>query len=333
MDNSRYDRQSVFSKIGADGQLTLSRSRVVVIGVGALGTVIASELARAGVGFLRLIDRDYAELTNLQRQTLFDEADAAQGAPKALAAAEHLKKINSGIEIEPVVADFNVTNAEKLIRDVDLVLDGSDNAAARYLINDACRKLGKPWVYGGAIGSTGAVMSFLPDGACFRCLFPAAQNSGESCATVGVLNSLTAIAASMQVTDALKILLKSPALDRRYREFDIWNNSIDAIEVAQNPDCPCCAEGRFEFLNAPFTNNSVSLCGRDAYQVAGNGAVDLDALAEKLRAVGTVRHGEYTLVFEGAAANFTLFPDGRAIIKNVKSAQSALSLYSEYIGA
>ncbi|MDR0905705.1 MAG: ThiF family adenylyltransferase [Oscillospiraceae bacterium] len=332
MDTSRYARQSVFGKIGIEGQATLASSRVAIVGVGALGTVGAELLARSGVGFLRLIDRDYVELTNLQRQTLFDEADARENSPKAIAAAEKLRKINSEIVIEPVVADFNSSNAERLIRDVDIVLDGSDNAAARYLINDACRKLGKPWVYGGAIGSVGAVMPFLPDGACFRCLFPNVRNSGESCATVGVLNSLTAIVASMQVTDALKILLKSDSLDSCYRTFDLWNNEFDAVEVLQDDDCACCAHGEYEYLNAPFSNNSVSLCGRDAYQVAGNGAVDLDALAEKLCAVGAVRHGEYTLVFESGDAGFTLFPDGRAIVKNAKTAAAALSVYNEYIG-
>ncbi|MDR0916977.1 MAG: ThiF family adenylyltransferase [Oscillospiraceae bacterium] len=330
-DLSRYARQSVFNKIGADGQRKLAQSRVAIVGMGALGTVAASELARAGVGFLRLIDRDYVELTNLQRQMLFDEADAADGTPKAIAAAEHLRKINSAIILEPVVSDFNARNAETLTRDVDVVIDGTDNAAARYLINDVCRKLAKPWVYGGALGSVGAVMTFLPDGACFRCLFPDAQSGGESCATVGVLNMLTGVVASLQAADTLKILLNSPSLDRRYRTFDLWNNVFDAIEVAQNPDCPCC-NGDYTHLNASAVDVPVSLCGRDAYQVAGRGAVDSDALAQRLRGIGNVKLNAFMLVFEGGGAGFTLFPDGRAIVKNVKSADAALSVYAEYIG-
>ncbi|MDR0818983.1 MAG: ThiF family adenylyltransferase [Oscillospiraceae bacterium] len=333
----RYARQSVFSKIGVEGQRTLAKSRVAIVGAGALGTVSAAELAGAGVGFLRLIDRDYVELTNLQRQTLFDEADAREGSPKAVAAAERLRKINSEIVIEPIVADFNAANAEKLTSDVDVVIDGSDNAAARYLLNDVCRKLGLPWVYGGALGSVGAAMSFMPDGPCFRCLFQHAQNGGESCATVGVLNMLTGIVGSLQAADALKILLKSPELDRRYRTFDIWNNEFDAIEVSQNLDCPCCGHGDFEFLNAPPSDNAVSLCGRDAYQVAGRRVADdninLTLLAEKLNPLGNVRLNSFMLVFESASVSFTLFPDGRAIVKNVKSAPAALSVYAEYIGA
>jgi adenylyltransferase/sulfurtransferase len=328
----RYVRQSIFRKIGIEGQRTLAASRVAIVGVGALGTVSASELARSGVGFLRLIDRDYVEITNLQRQTLFDEADASNGTPKAIAAASKLRKINSEIVIEPIVADFNSSNAEKLIRDIDIVLDGTDNAAARYLLNDVCVKLAKPWVYGGAIGSVGAVMPFLPGGTCFRCLFPNVQNSGESCATVGVLNSLTAIVASLQVTDALKILLNSDALDRSYRTFDIWNNSFDKVEIAQNPDCPCCGQKHFEFLNTP-PQGSVNLCGRDAYQINAERYVNLEKLADYLEKIGTVKLNKFMLVFEnGKFASFTLFPDGRAIVRNVKTADAALSVYNEYIG-
>ena len=236
--DDRYSRQIAFREIGEDGQKLISSARIAVVGIGALGSASANNLARAGAGCLRLIDGDTAEITNLQRQLLYTEADAAASVPKAVAAAEHLRAVNSGIEIEPRVERLSVENCSELLSGVDLVIDGTDNITARYIMNAHCRRLGIPWVYGAALGSTGAVFPVIPDGACFRCLFPEDNSTGESCVTNGVLASLTMIVSSLQVTQAMKILLGKPSSG--LITFDIWNNTCECIDIERDSDCPDC---------------------------------------------------------------------------------------------
>ena len=235
---NRYARQIAFREIGEVGQKKLQNVRIAIVGLGALGSASANNLARAGVGFLRLIDSDTADITNLQRQLLYTEADVAAQTPKAIAAARHLSEINSEVELEPRVTRLDTGNCTELLRGIDLVLDGTDNIETRFLINKACIDLGIPWVYGAALGSTGAVMPVVPDGACFRCLFPEDIGTGESCATHGVLGSLTMIVSSLQVTAAMKILLGRPGSGLIM--FDIWSNKIEQIEIERNPGCADC---------------------------------------------------------------------------------------------
>ena len=247
----RYSRQILFEKIGTKGQEKIIAARVVIIGIGALGTAMANNLCRAGVGCLRLIDRDHAELSNLQRQALFNEEDAAAGIPKAEAAYNHLSKINSEIRIEPVVAHVDSSNVEKLIKDADVVLDGTDNMETRFLINEACHKLKVPWVHGAVLGATGNCLTILPgDGPCFRCFMPEVPPPGSypTTATAGVLNMVTNIIASHESAEALKIITCSPEVNRQLFVLDVWNNAADYLSISKNPNCPVCGRGEYEML-------------------------------------------------------------------------------------
>jgi len=333
----RYSRQIAFDGIGEEGQAKLLSSRVAIIGLGATGTVAANNLCRAGVGFIRIIDRDYVELTNLQRQTLYDEEDVSSPVPKAAAAFNRLSKINSGITLEPVVTDVNATTIEALINDVDLVLDCSDNIEVRYLINEACDKSGKPWIYAGALAGEGLTMNIFPEEtACFRCLFPEAPPPGSypTCSTAGVVNSVTAIIASVESAEALKILTGSPKVRKSLFQIDVWNNSSNYIDVEKNPDCPVCGRHEYEALSGLAGTGAVSLCGRDAVQITPdtNTEIDFAAFAEKLSKAGDVKYGKFMLTFSDGSVEFSLFSDGRAVIKNVKDENAAKSIYSEYIG-
>ena len=249
--SERYSRQIAFEGIGEEGQAKLLRSRVAIIGLGALGTVAANNLCRAGVGFIRIIDRDHVELINLQRQTLYNEQDASSRLPKAEAAFSRLSKINSEITLEPVVADVNATNIESLIHDVDLVLDCTDNIETRCLINEACDKLRKPWIYAGVLAGEGLTMNVIPgETACFRCLFPDPPLPGSypTIVNVGVLNGVTAVIASVESTEAMKILLHSPEVRKNLFRIDVWNNISNYIDIEKNPDCPICGRHEYETL-------------------------------------------------------------------------------------
>jgi molybdopterin/thiamine biosynthesis adenylyltransferase len=253
MQLDRYVRQMTFPQIGEEGQRKLLSSSVAVIGIGGLGTHIADNLARAGVGHLRLVDRDRVELSNLQRQLLFDEADVADSLPKAEAAARKLAKINSQVEVEPLVVEVTRGNVEGIVRDVDLVLDGCDNFETRYLINDACLKHGIPWVYGGAVASYGMTMTIIPHQTpCLRCVFPDVPpaESVVTCATAGVLASIVSIIAALECSEALKLLTSHAQRSQGLIHVDIWENSFEVFSIQrQTEGCPACGQGRYEFLD------------------------------------------------------------------------------------
>src|SRR5438876_7302657 len=282
---SRYSKQELFRPIGREGQERLAKSRATIVGLGALGSVLANHLARAGVGFLRLVDRDFVELDNLQRQVLYDEEDVRANLPKAAAAAEKLRRVNSEVKLDPRISDVNFANAEELARDVDLLLDGTDNFETRFVLNDACVKLGKPWVYGGCVGSYGMAMAVLPgEGPCFACLVGGlpAPGSSPTCDTAGVLNTAVAVVASLQANEALKILLgKREALAGGLQTLDLWSNAFQLIKVPRSATCPTCVERKFPHLESN-PSAATSLCGRNAVQITPPPGSKLDlAEAEK----------------------------------------------------
>jgi len=303
--------------------------------------VLANSLVRAGVGHLRLIDRDFIETSNLQRQVLFDEHDVAEGLPKAEAAARKLAAINSSVHVEPVVTDIDRTNILDLVGDADVILDGSDNFEVRYLINDAAVKLGKPWVYGGCIGSHGQTMTILPGQTpCLRCVFEAAPAPGEAgtCETAGVLGPIVNIVASFQAAEAIKLLTgHQEHVNRELIYIDCWENTIRRIKVAPllgKVDCPCCGRRRFEWLEGEHGAHTTSLCGRNAVQVAHRSATKLDfeTMARHLETLGEVSYNRFLLRFQAEGHEFTVFPDGRAIIKGTSDVDRARTLYARYIG-
>jgi adenylyltransferase/sulfurtransferase len=343
MDTSleRYSRQMRFYGVGEAGQRKLLEARVTLCGCGALGTVLANVLVRAGVGFVRVVDRDFIETSNLQRQVLFDERDVTDNLPKAEAAARKLRAINSAITVEPVVTDIDRTNIVELCQDADLILDGTDNFEIRYLINDVAVKLGKPWVYGGCIGSHGQVMAILPGQTpCLRCVFEAAPAPGEAgtCETAGVLGPIVNIVASLQATEALKILTGNlEAVTRELVYLDIWENVQRRIKVAPllgKVDCPCCRQRRFEWLEGLHGAQTTSLCGRNAVQVSHRtpNRLNFEEMARNLRLMGEVSYNRFLLKFQVDSYEFTVFPDGRAIIKGTSDVERARTLYAKYVG-
>jgi molybdopterin-synthase adenylyltransferase len=336
---SRYSRQVLLPQIGAEGQERLLRSRIVVIGVGALGTALASGIVRAGAGYVRIVDRDFIEEHNLQRQTLFDEDDIAAHLPKAIAAANKLRRANHQVTVEPVVADVNPGNIEALISDCDLVLDGGDNFEVRMLVNDATLKHRLPWIYGAAIGMTGMTMPFVPgEGPCFRCMVSElpAPGSTDTCDTVGVLGTVPQVIAALQVTEALKLLTGNHQdLCRDLRIFDLWQGTTERCSLTKgDTPCPACDEGRYEFLEGRHGTTSALLCGRDAVQIKplGAQAPSFDTLATRLAPLGEVVHNPYLLRLRAEGYEITLFKDGRAIVKGTNDAGVARALYARYIG-
>ncbi|MBF6592745.1 MAG: ThiF family adenylyltransferase, partial [Ktedonobacterales bacterium] len=266
----RYARQIIFPGIGQEGQRTLGQARVLIVGCGALGSVLANNLARAGVGRLRLVDRDFVEGNNLQRQVLYEEEDVLRGLPKAVAAAARLGRINSHVEVEARASDVTAENIEALLAGVDLVLDGTDNFETRYLLNDACLKAGLPWIYSGVIAAHGVTMTVRPgETACLRCVFPEAALPGTTptCDTAGVLNGIVGVIAGIAATEALKLLMASEHLARGMLWVDLWENTFDRVELPRMPDCPACGRGEYDFLEAPLDESGTTLCGRNAVQV------------------------------------------------------------------
>jgi molybdopterin/thiamine biosynthesis adenylyltransferase len=337
--HDRYSRQTLFAGIGAEGQQRLSNSRVVIIGCGALGSAQAEALARAGVGNLRIVDRDFVEFSNLQRQTMFTESDAAERLPKAIACANHVREINSEIGIEPEIADVNHSNIERLIRNADVVLDGTDNFATRYLINDGCVKHGVNWIYGAAVGSYGVTMTIRPNQtACLRCVFPEAPPaaSAPTCDTAGVMMPIISVVAAVQVSEAFKLLtFQLESLHDSLMQFDVWRNEWRRISLGSPlPDCPTCGLKQFETLEADTSEFAAVLCGRHAVQVSPSGTVqvDLAALSRKLALAGEVRANDYLLRFRTGEYELTVFQDARSIIRGTDDIATARSLYSKYIG-
>ncbi len=334
----RYSRQTLFGPIGKEGQERLRASTVTIIGCGALGTVLANNLCRAGIGRMVIADRDYIEFNNLQRQILFDEEDIARGLPKAIAAAEKLRRINSDTTVEPLVEDINADGIETLVRNTDLVLDATDNFETRYLLNDVCIKYGRPWIYSGVIASYGVTMNIVPgDTPCLRCIFPEMPLPGTTptCDTAGVLNGIVGAISGVASTEALKILLKSEKMSRAMFWMDLWENTSERIELPRQENCPACGRHQYEFLDELGTGSSTSLCGRNAVQVR-NGRrgilLNLAELADRLRPVGEVRYNDFLLRFNVDSYELTVFPDARAIIKGTDDEQVARSVYARYIG-
>src|SRR6266700_3524854 len=338
----RYSRQMRFYGVGEAGQRKLLASHVTLCGCGALCTVLANALVRGGIGHLRLVDRDFIETQHLQRQVLFDEHDVAENLPKAEAAARKLGAINSEVFVEPVVTDIDRTNILELTKDADIILDGTDNFEIRYLINDISVKLGKPWVYGGSIGSHGQTMTIIPGQTpCLRCVFEAAPAPGEAgtCETAGVLAPIVSIIASFQVAECLKILTgQLETINRELVYIDVWENINRRIKIAPllgKVDCPCCQRKKFEWLEGDQGSQTTSLCGRNAVQVAHRVAAKLnfEEMASHLKLMGgDVSFNRFLLKFSAEGHEFTVFPDGRAIIKGTSDVDRARTLYAKYVG-
>jgi adenylyltransferase/sulfurtransferase len=336
----RYSRQALFRGLGETGQQRLGAGRAVVVGCGALGSWSSNLLVRAGVGTVRVVDRDFIEPSNLQRQVLFDEDDIAQGLPKAVAAVRKLARVNSSVTIEPLVVDLTARNAEAILADADVVVDGTDNFETRYLLNDACVKLGKPWVYGGVIGSYGLAMTVVPrETPCLRCVYaqPPPPGVTPTCDTAGVLNTVVGVIASVQCTEAIKLIAGARAdLLAGLLHVDVWENRYHRLDTGgRSADCPACGRGRYEFLEARRGWVTATLCGRDAVQVcpAEPERLDLVALAARLATVGRVSHNAYMLRLEVGEHELTVFPDARTIVKGTSDEAVARGLHAKYVGA
>ncbi len=337
--DDRYSRQTRFTPIGEEGQKRLASSRVLLIGLGALGTVVADQVVRAGVGVLRMVDRDFVELSNLQRQSLFDEDDVNNNLPKAVAAEAKLRRVNSAVRIVAEVDDVNPTNVEDYIADVDLVLDGLDNFETRFVLNDACAKHRKPWIYTAAVGSYGLVMPVIPGASpCLRCLLGSLPAPGTSptCETAGVVAPITHIIASIQVAEAIKFLTGHLApSDIRLTAYDVWSHRFQRIDVGTDSmaACPACSKGDFQYLNGnPL--RTITLCGRNAVQLIPGvrGDLNFSELSKSIAAFGPVQFNDFLLKCSSPPYEITLFKDGRAIIKGTEEAGLARSLYSKMVG-
>jgi len=336
----RYSRQILFQPIGSEGQKKLINSRAVIVGMGALGTVIANHLVRSGIGFVRIIDRDLVEYSNLQRQTLYNEEDAANHLPKVIAAKNTLAKINSNIEIDAVIADLNVDNAEDLLTGFDVIIDGSDNFLTRYLINDVAVKHGIPWVHGAAVSSRGMFSVIIPGKTpCYRCLFPNVPlGLGETCDTVGVLSPLTNIIGSFEAMEAIKLLVGAETTPN-LEQIDIWDNSNMQMDISQgrNENCPVCVKHEFEFLDRSSEHQVLfsSLCGRETVQInpRKRQEVNLEETANRLKKSGKVLGNQFLLRFtpdDGIV--MVIFKDGRVLVHGTNDLVKAKSYFGKYIG-
>ncbi|MGE0605501.1 MAG: ThiF family adenylyltransferase [Pirellulales bacterium] len=337
----RYARQTRFAPVGEQGQRKLLASRALIVGCGALGTVLANTLVRAGVGHVRIVDRDFVELNNLQRQVLFDEDDVAGTLPKAVAAADKLRRINSQVEIEPIVADVDHTNIVALCDNVDVILDGTDNFEIRFLLNDAALHLGIPWIYGGCIGAEGQTMSILPgETPCLRCLMQEAPPPGSTptCDTAGIVGPIINVIASLECMEAIKIMCgQREAVSRVLTVVELWDNRWRQVQLAslrEGADCPACRRQEFPWLKGERGSHTAVLCGRNAVQLSfpGRERLDLAAQAEKLQAVGRVSRNPFLLRLHVADFVVTLFADGRAIIGGTDDIATARTVYARYIG-
>lgn len=338
-DAGRYSRQRLFHGLGEAGQARLRASSAVLVGCGALGSSQADLLVRAGIGRLRVVDRDSVEASNLQRQTLFSEADAERALPKAVAASARLRAVNSEVEVEGIVADLVAGNAAALLDGFDLLLDGCDSFETRFLLNDVALETGRPWIYGAVLGAYGLVFPILPgETACLRCLIRdlPAPGSSPTCDTAGVIGPAAAAVASFQAAEALKIL--SGRRDRVRRDLlaiELWEGTVQSLRVQRDPACPACEAGERDFLHGTAGASATRMCGRGAVQIAPASAtpVDLDSLAKRLEGVGPLTANPYLLRLSLAAHQITLFRDGRAIVGGTEDPAEARSLLARYVGA
>jgi molybdopterin-synthase adenylyltransferase len=335
----RYSRQILFRGIGVEGQRKLAAGRVVIVGCGATGSAVASVLARAGVGTLRIIDRDYVEASNLQRQSLFDEQDASESLPKAIAAARKIAAFNSASVVEARVEDVVPANINALLEGMDVIIDGTDNFETRYLLNDFAVKCSLPWIYAAAVGSYGVTLNVLPGKtACLACIFPdTPRGMVETCETSGILNTAVNLVASIAATEALKLLVGGAAAERLRKtlwSYDVWTNEQAEIAAASpRTGCRVCGERDFVHL-AGEGRPHITMCGRNSVQIHERARpVDFVEMQRRLEAHGAVRHNEFVLKFWRAPYEMTLFPDGRAIIKGTTDTGVARSLYARYVGS
>jgi adenylyltransferase/sulfurtransferase len=339
---SRYSRQTRFPKIGEEGQRQLGQSTALLVGCGALGAVIASTLCRAGVGRLRIVDRDFLELCNLQRQMLFNEQDVADGLPKSIAAASRLNEINGEVTIEPLVEDVDATNIEHLVKEVDVVLDGTDNFETRFLINDAAIKFSKPWVYGGCLGADGQTMTIVPEqSACLNCLMldgPPAAGTSETCDSFGILAPIINVIASIQSMEAIKILSGNiDSVSKQLSVVGLWEpefRQIDLSNLREKVDCPTCKQKKFNWLSGERGSQTAILCGRNSVQLsfAERQSIDLLKLSQKLESLGEVTSNPFLVRFHVENYLITTFADGRAIVSGTEDVIVAKRLYAQYIG-
>lgn len=338
----KYSRQILFSGIGEDGQQKLLAASAVLVGCGALGTVVANLLVRAGLGRLRIVDRDFVELSNLQRQTLFEEADARESLPKAVAAERRLRSINSDVRVEAIVADLVPENAHELLGAFDLIIDGTDNFETRLLLNDAAISLNTPWIYAAAVGSYGVTLTIRPgQTACLACLLegrekPFSLGTEDTCDTAGILNAAAGVIASIEAAEAIKLLIGKPETSHgRLVSCDVWTGKFQSIRISRNPDCRACSRKDFTHLNGDAQPH-VSMCGRDSVQIhQGNRSLDLGALGRRLMNASAtdVRNNNFLLRFRVPPYEMTVFADGRAIVKGTQDPAVARSLYARFIGA
>lgn len=341
-DRQRYSRQIRFPAIGETGQQRLKGSRVLLVGCGALGSVIAETLVRAGIGFIRIADRDFLEVSNLQRQVLFDENDVAKMLPKAIAAANHLRRINSGVEIEPLIIDIDAGNIEGLCRDVDVILDGSDNFEIRFLINDVAIKHSIPWIYGGCLGADGQTMSILPgETGCLNCLMldgPPPPGTTPTCDSFGILSPIINVIASIESLEAIKILTgKRDAVSRKLQVFSLWDNQTRAMDLSglrDQVDCPTCRQNQFKWLNGQRGSQTAVLCGRNAVQLNFTACrtLDFDELEHRLSSIGAVTRNKFMLRFTHGDHTITVFQDARAIVSGTDDPAVARKLYTQFLG-
>jgi molybdopterin/thiamine biosynthesis adenylyltransferase len=337
--HEKYSRQMLFAGIGEEGQKRILASSAAIVGCGAIGAAAAGLLVRAGVGRVRILDRDFVEPSNLQRQTLFDEDDVRAALPKAVAAERKLRAINGSVAVEGLVSDLNPRNAEELLTGFDLILDGTDNFETRFLVNDFAVHSGRPWIYAAAVASYGVTMTVRPGFTpCLACLLESSTNGNgleETCDTVGVLGPIVNLIASLEVAEALKLLAgREESLHNRLISCDVWSGHFQSVRVTQNSACRACIRREFSYLQGQAQPH-ITLCGRDSVQIHERGrTLDLGALQERLAAtVSDVRHNEYLLCFRVDTYQMTVFVDGRAILKGTKDPAVARSLYARYIGA
>lgn len=335
----KYSRQILFPGIGEAGQEKLLAASAVLVGCGAMGSVVAGLLARAGVGHLRIIDRDFVEPSNLQRQTLFTEADARESLPKAVAAERNLRAVNSDAKVEGVVGDLTPQNAEPLLAGFPLILDGTDNFETRLLLNDAAVSLRIPWIYAAAVGSYGVTLTIQPgETACLACLLESQNGNAaeETCDTAGVLGSAVSVVASIEAGEAIKLLSgNAQALHHRLISCDIWTGGFQSVRVPRDPDCRACARRQFEYLEGAAQPH-ITLCGRDSVQIhERRRKLDLAELGRKLSGASDngVQNNDFLLRFRVPPYEMTVFADGRAIVKGTQDPAIARSLYARYIGA